>query len=137
MLGSTLALALLLAAPTFWGRVADPHRAQVEALIAPARIELASGKEGPPRAERTLREALRFDPRSFTATLLLGEAQAGQGQRAAAAASFVRARALARTPAEESRCSLLAAIESSRAGRFEQALADYDQHIRLDRKSVV
>jgi tetratricopeptide (TPR) repeat protein len=126
-----LALAVLLTAPTFWERVADPHRAQVEALIARARIELASGKDGPPRAEKTLREALAFDPRSFTATMLLGEAQAGQGQRAAAAASFGRARTLARTPSEESRCSLLAAIESSRAGRFEQALADYDQHIRL------
>ena len=126
-----VALALLLAAPSFWDRVADPHRAQVEALIARARGELLSGKDGPARAEKTLRDALRFDPASFTATMLLGEAQVGQGQRAAAAVSFGRARALARTPAEESRCSLLAAIENSRAGRFEQALAEYDQHIRL------
>src|SRR5436190_3668263 len=131
MLG-TLALAALLAAPMFWERVADPHRGQVEALIARARVDMSNGsKEGIARAELSLREALRFDPRSFMATLLLGEAQAGQGQRAAAAASFGRARSLARTPSEESRCSLLAAIESSRAGRFEQALADYDQHIRL------
>jgi len=129
---ATLALAALLAAPAFWERVADPHRGQVEALIARARVDLGNGsKEGIARAELNLREALRFDPRSFMATLLLGEAQAGQGQRAAAAASFGRARSLARTPSEESRCSLLAAIESSRAGRFEQALADYDQHIRL------
>jgi tetratricopeptide (TPR) repeat protein len=131
-LGSTLALAALLAAPAFWDRVADPHRAQVEALIARARGELVSGaKDGAARAEKTLREALRFDPQSFTATLLLGEAQVGQGQRAAAAASFGRARSLARTPTEESRCSLLAAVENSRAGRFDQALAEYDQHIRL------
>jgi len=128
----TLALVALLAAPAFWDRVADPHRAQVEALIARARGELVSGgKDGAARAEKTLRDALRFDPTSFMATMLLGEAQVGQGQRAAAAASFGRARALARTPAEEARCSLLAAVENSRAGRFEQALAEYDQHIRL------
>ncbi|HXU82773.1 MAG TPA: tetratricopeptide repeat protein [Polyangia bacterium] len=128
---ASVALAVVLAAPAFWERVADPHRAQVEALIARARGEMLSGKDGPGRAEKTLREALRFDPGSFTATMLLGEAQVGQGQRAAAALSFGRARALARTPAEESRCSLLAAIENSRAGRFDQALAEYDQHIRL------
>src|SRR4029450_5570491 len=72
-----------------------------------------------------------FAPPRSLATVLRGEAQGGQGQRAAAAASFGRARALARTPGEESRCSLLAAVENSRAGRFEQALAEYDQHIRL------
>src|SRR5205823_9926213 len=98
MLGP-IALAALLAAPAFWDRVADPHRAQVEALIARARGELLSGsKDGPARAEHTLREALRFDPTSFTATMLLGEAQVGEGQRAAAAVAFGRARALARTP---------------------------------------
>jgi tetratricopeptide (TPR) repeat protein len=130
--GPILVLAMLVAAPSFWERVADPHRGQVEALIARARAALASASaEGPARAERDLREALRFDPASFQATLLLGEAQAGQGQREAAATAFGRARALARTPAEEARCSLLAALESSRAGRYQQALADYDQHIRL------
>lgn len=131
-LGPVLAVAALVGAPSFWERVADPHRERVEALVARTRAELAAGSvEAAARAERTAGEALRLDPTSFVGTLLLGEAQARQGRGAAAAAAFGRARALARTPAEESWCSMRAAIESSRAGRFEQALADYDQHIRL------
>jgi tetratricopeptide (TPR) repeat protein len=131
-LGPMMAIATLLAAQPFWERVADPHREEVAALIARARADLAGAtSDGAARAERGLLQALRLDPTSFVGTLLLGEAQAGQGRRAAAAASFGRARGLARTPAEESRCSLLAAIESSRAGRFPEALADYDRAIRL------
>jgi tetratricopeptide (TPR) repeat protein len=127
-----IAIAALLGAPSFWERVADPHRERVEALVARGRGELALGTtDSAQRAERILGEALGLEPTSFIATLLMGEAQARQGRGAAAAAAFGRARALARTPAEESWCSMRAAIESSRAGRFEQALADYDQHIRL------
>jgi tetratricopeptide (TPR) repeat protein len=129
--GATLAIVAWLAGPGFWDRVADPHRDEVEALVARARGELAAGTtDGAARAERSLVQALRFDPRAFVATLLLAEAQARLG-RPDAAVSFSRARALARTPAEESWCALRAAVESSRAGRYEQALADYDQHIRL------
>jgi tetratricopeptide (TPR) repeat protein len=132
-LGPILAMAALLVhAPTFWERVADPHREEVEALVARARGELAGGSaDGPAAAARALREALRFDPSSFVATLLLAEAEARQGRVAPAATAFARARSLARTPGEESWCALRAAIESSRAGRFEEALAEYDQHIRL------
>jgi tetratricopeptide (TPR) repeat protein len=120
----------------FWDKVADPHRERIEILLARAQAEMAdrlgSGAvEGAGRAESLLRDALKLEPEHFTATVLLGEAQARQGRGASAAAAFARARSLARTPGEESWCSLRAAIESSRAGRFTAALADYDQHIRL------
>jgi tetratricopeptide (TPR) repeat protein len=116
--------------------VADPHRQRVEALVQRAQAELGERpgggmREGAAHAEIWLREALKFDPDSFTATLLLGEAQARQGRWAGAASAFARARVLARTPAEESWSALRAAIESSRAGRYAEALADYDQHLRL------
>jgi tetratricopeptide (TPR) repeat protein len=131
-----LVLARGASAATFWERVAEPHRQKVEALVQRAQAELgdrpSSGlREGAARAEVWLREALRFDPESFTAMVLLGEAQARQGRWAGAAAAFARARTLARTPAEESWSALRAAIESSRAGRYQEALADYDQHLRL------
>jgi tetratricopeptide (TPR) repeat protein len=135
-------LLLLVARPaladggSFWERVADPHRQRVEALIQRAQAELSDRPVGGMRdeaahAEIWLREALRLDADSFSATVLLGEAQARQGRWAGAAAAFARARALARTPAEESWSALRAAIESSRAGRYGEALADYDQHLRL------
>jgi tetratricopeptide (TPR) repeat protein len=131
-----LVLARPVVAAPFWERVAEPHRQKVEALVQRAQAELgdrpsAGLREGAARAEVWLREALRFDPDSFPATVLLGEAQARQGRWAGAAAAFARARTLARTPAEESWSSLRAAIESSRAGRYPEALADYDQHLRL------
>src|SRR5690348_16031459 len=116
---AVVALLLGLAGPAragaFWERVADPHRLQVEALVQRAQLELgerpgAGSRETAARAESLLREALTFDPDSFVATVLLGEAQARQGRGAGAAASFARARALARTPGEESWCSLRAAI---------------------------
>jgi tetratricopeptide (TPR) repeat protein len=133
-------LLLVLARPAqgdgFWDRVADPHRQRVEALVQRAQAELGDRpggglRDGATHAEIWLREALRYDPDSFTATVLLGEAQARQGRWAGAAAAFARARGLARTPAEESWSALRAAIESSRAGRYPDALADYDQHLRL------
>jgi tetratricopeptide (TPR) repeat protein len=132
-LGATLALAALLGGgPGFWDRVADPHRDEVEALVGRARGELGVGStDAAARAERALLQALRFDPGSFVAIVLLAEAQARLGRGDAAAVSFGRARALARTPSEESWCALRAAIESSRAGRYDQALVEYDQHIRL------
>src|SRR5438067_507665 len=139
---SLSALLLVLARPAlgqqgaFWERVAHPHRQRVEGLVQRAEVELGerpgSGtREGAARAESWLREALALEPESFLATVLLGEAQARQGRGAGAAAAFARARSLARGPSEESWCSLRAAVESSRAGRYAEALADYDQHIRL------
>jgi tetratricopeptide (TPR) repeat protein len=135
-------LLLLLTSPafgqrgSFWERVADPHRQHVEALVQRAQAELGERpggglREGAARAEVSLREALRLDADSFTANVLLGEAEARQGRWAGAASAFARARGLARTPAEESWSALRAAIESSRAGRYADALADYDQHLRL------
>jgi tetratricopeptide (TPR) repeat protein len=135
-------LLLLLARPAlgqrggFWQRVADPHRQRVETLVQRAQAELGdrpgSGtREGAAHAEVWLLEALRFDRDSFTATELLGEVQARQGRWGEAASAFARARTLARTPVEESWSALRAAIESSRAGRYAEALADYDQHLRL------
>jgi tetratricopeptide (TPR) repeat protein len=120
---------------SFWERVANPHRQRVESLVQRAQGELGyrpgASREAAARAEGWLREALRYDPDSFSATVLLGEAQARQGRGTGAAAAFARAEALARTPAEESWCALRAAVESSRAGRYAEALADYDQHLRL------
>ncbi len=140
----SLAVALLLAARLaaaqpipFWERVSDPHRGRVEALVLRAQAEL--GERGPggltgeaaARAEIWLEEALRLDAQSFLATVLLGEAQTAQRKGPVAVATFQRARRLARTPAEESWCSLRVAIEGSRAGRYPEALVEYDRHIRL------
>jgi tetratricopeptide (TPR) repeat protein len=132
---------VLLAGPawgqssSFWDRVANPHRQRVESLVARAQGELGSrpgaSRDAAARAEGWLREALRYDPDSFSATVLLGEAQERQGRGTGAAAAFARAQTLARTPAEESWCALRAAVAHSRAGRYGEALADYDQHIRL------
>jgi tetratricopeptide (TPR) repeat protein len=138
-----LALGLaLLARPAwgqsaFWDRVANPHRARVEALLQRAQGELGKRSgisptvEAAARAELLVREALRLHPDSFPATVLLGESQARQGRGSGAAAAFARAQALARTPAEQSWCALRAAVESSRAGRYAEALDHYDQAIRL------
>src|SRR4051812_3663973 len=136
LLTALFAAALLGDRAAFWERVAEPHRERIEVLIARAQAEMAdrvgSGAvDGAARAEVLLRQALLLERDHFMATVLLGEAQARQGRGASAAAAFARARTLAHTPGEESWCSLRAAIESSRAGRYAAALADYDQHIRL------
>src|SRR5262245_16506880 len=125
-----LALALALSsAPAFaqraafWERVADPHREQIEALVMRAQAELgeraaAGAGEVAARAEGWLREALRLDGRNFVATVLLGETSARQRRGEEAVRLFERARQLARTPGEESWCTLRVAVESSRAGRY-------------------
>jgi tetratricopeptide (TPR) repeat protein len=122
--------------PAFWERVADPHREQIEALVMRAQAELgerggAGQGEAAARAEAWLREALRLDGRNFVAAVLLGEASARQRRGDEAVRQFQRARSLARTPTEESWCTLRVAVESSRAGRYPEALGEYDRHIRL------
>lgn len=137
-------LGLVLAAPgaqarrsPFWERAANGHRERVDDLLGRAQSQLNDqtlGERAPEaaaRAEALAREALLLDPQSFPASVLLGEALARQRRGAEATAAFERARSVARTAAEESWCALRLGVERSRAGRYAEALAEYDRHIQL------
>jgi tetratricopeptide (TPR) repeat protein len=120
----------------FWEQVADPDGAVVEGLVSRARAELdrsvpgGANRENAARAEAMLSEALKRKPRHFRAGFLRGDALALQGRPAEAIAAIGRACNLADTAEEESTCTLRLAVEQSRAGRYTDALATYDRHLR-------
>jgi tetratricopeptide (TPR) repeat protein len=122
----------------FWEQVADPDGAVVDGLVARARAELDRGVPGGPapegaaRAEAMLAEALRRKPRHFRAAFLRGDALTLQGHPAEAIAAIAGACNLAESAEDESACTLRLAVEQSRAGRFGDALATYDRHLRSE-----
>jgi tetratricopeptide (TPR) repeat protein len=123
--------------PGFWERVADPEREKIERLIARAQAELEDRSMGGAnvqsvaRAVGRLEEVLRYRPRHFLASVLLGEAFALQKRQGPAIDQLARACAVAPTSDDEAWCILRLAVEKSKAARFEEALKDYDRHIRL------
>jgi tetratricopeptide (TPR) repeat protein len=120
----------------FWEQVADPDARVVDGLVARARAELDRSVPGGPsresaaRAEALLVEALKRKPRHFRAAFLRGDALTLQGRPAEAIAAISRACGLADSAEEESTCTLRLAVEQSRAGRYGDALATYDRHLR-------
>ncbi len=129
------------AAQSFWDKVAFPHRDRVQNLVSRAQAELDERGPGsvPPeaaaRARALLEEALRLDPRHFLAAVTLGEALVLERRSDDAIVQFERACVLSRASEEEAWCSLRLGIERSKVGRYQEALGDYDRHIRLGEPS--
>jgi tetratricopeptide (TPR) repeat protein len=121
----------------FWERVADPDRETVERLVERAQGELDGrplggvSPEGAARALAMLDEALRLKPAHFLASVLRGEALAAGPRPGEAIPQLGRACALAQTSDDEAWCTLRLAVEESKAGRYAQALLDYDRHVRV------
>jgi tetratricopeptide (TPR) repeat protein len=126
----------------FWQRVADPGARTVDDLVTRAQAHLDRSLPGGPSraqavsAELLLEDAIALRPRHHRARLLQGDALSLQGRRAEAIAAFERACPLAALPEEEATCTLRLAIEHSRAGRLDRALAVYDRALERDAGST-
>jgi tetratricopeptide (TPR) repeat protein len=135
--GSSLVPGEAAARPWYWERVARPHGERVRMMIGRAQAELdeqslfGRSLEGATRAEALLEQALRLEPASFLATVLMGDSLAAQGRGIEAISFFQRACALSETADEESWCTLRLAIERSKEGQYVEAVEEYDRHVRL------